>query len=141
MKTVQITLHPTVVQVHVGGRTLGELFSASANALATTLAGESGRSSSNHRTSIDFEETISVRGVDSTSLLVEWLTALIGMADMESVVPDLIEIDAIDETSLTSRVGGYHVHEFVQPVNSVNYESVKIKSEPNGFNAEFTLEL
>lgn len=140
MKTIQITKHPSVVQVQATGRTLKELFVVCALALATTLTGESDRGTTQRKTS-DFENSISVKAVDASSLLIEWVTALIGITDMESVVLDFFEIDSIDETSLTSRIGGYHVETFVQPVSSINYESVKVEEDDSGFKAEFTLEL
>lgn len=140
MRDVIITKQPNIIVVEIDGKSLKDVYVLATKTLAAILEGDEENLATN-ATGEGFGQTLSVAAVDQASLMVEWLTALISLADVDSIIIDQVSIDSLDETSLTASVRGYYRPQIAQPINSVIYDSVKIKKNDWGFKAYYHLEI
>lgn len=142
MNSPQIIQTPNKIDVQIVGRSMKDLFEKCGATLFTVLDG--GDETKHQRLQTDNdrrEQSVQVTAVDQMTLLVDWLTELLSLADLESVYFDQIIIDSINDTSLRARVSGHPMTYFSQPVSSVDYDSVKIYQTSAGLVAHYSLDL
>lgn len=142
MHSPQIIQLSNKIDVQIVGRSTKDLFEKCGATLFTVLDG--GGEAKHQRLQADNErreQSIQVTAVDQMTLLVDWLTELLSLADLESVYFNQIIIDSINDTSLRARVSGHRLAHFSQPVLSVDYDSVKIYQTSAGLVAHYSLDL
>lgn len=142
MNSPQIIQSPNKIDVRIFGRSIKDLFEKCGATLFVVLdGGDETKRNRSHMAIGLHEQKVQVTAVDQVTLLVDWLSELLSIADLESTYFDQIEIDSINENSLTAKVSGHSVTYFNQSVSSVDYDSVKIFQTSVGWEAYYTLDL
>ncbi len=125
-KTTEFEIFPrgTDVQLRVKGKTLQELFRNAVKGVASYLHP--------HASPVRTLEAypIKVEAVDINSLLVEFLSEIISRSDMDSLLFTDAKLENFGENFLEGELSGTDLDEMEHSVQSVSYQDVDIKKNP-----------
>lgn len=122
--------------IRATGKTLPELFVSAAQGMIGLMVADP-------KTLIregDFSRTVTVKAMDSESLLVEWLTELLGIIDVESVYLEKFKIIELGEQKLSAQLSGAHVDGFSTEIKAVPHD-LEIMEMPEGYSAEIAFDV
>ncbi|MFY9484852.1 MAG: archease [Patescibacteria group bacterium] len=118
--------------IRATGRTLPELFvSAAAGMFGVMVADPKTLNREG-----EFSRAVTVKAMDTESLLVEWLTELLGIVDLENVYLEKFKITELRDRELTAQLSGVHVDGFSTEIKAVPYHGLEIEQTPQGYSAE-----
>jgi len=122
-KKYEILEHPAELRLKIYGKTLEELFSNAAEAMADTLVTRDKRQVKGTK-----KESLKIQSIDLNSLLVDFLSEILAKSQINKcvfLVSD-IKIDASCYMLHTSCVG-YAVDRFDEDIKAVTYQNLNIQ--------------
>lgn len=128
--------HTADVKVRACGKTIEEVYIASAMALKECICGAISVKSRTGR-------QIVVEGADRESLLCSFLEEFLFLLDAEDFLLATVDSVAISGGRLTAEVRGNKASEYVftNDVKAVTYSEVSVREEAYGWVAEFVLDV
>lgn len=122
--------------IRATGRTLPELFVSAAEGMVGLMVADQKTLSREG----EFARAVTVKAMDSESLLVEWLTELLGIVDLENVYLEKFKIVELGDRALSAQVAGAHVDGFLTDIKAVPYHDLEIVQTPQGYSAEIAFD-
>lgn len=130
MKNYEFLPHTADIQLEANGTTLPELFVHAAQGMFSYLAGGA--------TGDVYTGPVEVTGVDTESLLVNWLSELLYIGTRNRAVLDTFRIRSLNGTTLSADVSGRRrvpgtpaAHE----IKAVTYSGLRVRRTETGFSA------
>lgn len=117
--------------IHATGKTLSELFISAAQGMVGLMVADPKTLTREG----EFSRTVTVKAMDSESLLVEWLTELLGIIDLENVYLEKFKIMELEEQKLSAQLSGVHVDGFSTEIKAVPHD-LEIEEMPEGYSVE-----
>lgn len=122
----QILPHPADVRVWAIGKNLPELFANLGEGVMAVLKKDY------QKVKPAVERRIQVVDApDNESLLVDFLSELLRLADTYNEIYSQIEITKLAPSSLTAKVRGEKIKKFDEDIKAVTYHGLKIEKEDN----------
>ncbi len=91
------------------------------------------------------EKRIEIKGEKLDRLMVDWLTELLYLHDVENLLFKGFKVDAVGEDGLKARVKGEPfqegVHVIKTEVKAVTYHRIEVRQEKGGWRAQVILDL
>ena len=109
--------------IRATGKTLPELFVSAAAGMFAVMAPDPKTLTRDG----EFIHELSVKAMDTESLLVEWLTELLGIVDLENVYLEKFKITGLDDSHVTAHVSGARINGFATEIKAVTYHDLKIE--------------
>lgn len=124
----EILEHPAELRIRVYGKTLEELFSNAALAMAEILTKES--KIKNYES--EAKEKIQIQSVDLNSLMVDFLNEILAKSQINKAVYNVKQIKISPEPVeglpyLEAKLIGYPIEKFNEDIKAVTYEDLDIK--------------
>jgi len=127
--TIELVEHTADWALKVRGPSLASLFVSAALGLAELLA--PGQADAEH----DVCATIQVEALDVESLLVDWLSELALLAELESLVFRSYSVNSISSGKLSITCAGLVVDQLEKHVKAVTYHDLQIVATQDGLEA------
>ena len=118
----------------VWGQTLAELFVQAARGLYA-LAG------AQLAPAPEVVREIHLKGIDNESLLVAWLNELLHLHDSEDLGCDRLEILELDGKTLSARVKGAPVRQWLKDIKAATYHNLAIRPTETGYEVTIVLDV
>ena len=112
--------HTADLALRVRGRDLKELLESAAMAMAHLLCEDSFVSDD------PVEKLVDIRADDAEGLLVEWLSELVFLVEVESFIFQGAEIQTVSEMRLRAKIFGKIARELKLHIKAVTYHNLKI---------------
>lgn len=128
MRPYEIIQGDTKTKIQVYGSNLGQLFVNAAKGMFAAMM--AGRLDFNGE---PFEQELQVKSVDEETLLVDWLSKLQGIADIDNVAISNIEVTAVADNTITARLQGFYIDRFEQELGEILLDDLEIRETPDGF--------
>ncbi len=113
--------------LHIRGRDWPQLLENAARGMESLFVSDL------DRVPTETERTIELETYDSESLLVEWLSELAFMAEMERLVFPKVKFTEVTPVRLVAKVWGSRVPELSKHIKAVTYHNLKIELTGEGF--------
>ncbi len=120
--------HTADAALRIYGQDLGELFANAAYGMFTLMANWEDIPSSR-------EHEISLRAIDNETLLVDWLSELLYLHEMEGIVYTAFEILDISPTRLQAIARGTERWNHLTAIKAVTFNNLHIEKTPEGYTA------
>ena len=85
--------------------------------------------------------SIEVQAIDRESLLVAWLNELLYFHESENLGFDQLEIQHLDDTSLTAQVTGAPTQQWLKDIKAVTYHNLAIKETASELEVTLVLDV
>ncbi len=132
----EIKEHPADVKLKVKANNLKELFEASLKGMAEILALKK------DLTNEEIQKEIQVDSVDLSALLVDFLSEVLTLTDINDSVFINLEIISLTETKIEARIKGFKVKKFKEEIKAVTYHKAEVKQNNNGkYEAEILFDI
>lgn len=118
--------HTADVALRVYGCDWPELFANAAHGMFSVMAGWESTPRSQ-------EQEISLRAMDGETLLVDWLSELLYLHEMEDVVYTSFAIHSITPTALRATVQGTERWNPRTAIKAVTFNDLRIEKTPSGY--------
>lgn len=123
------------IKIRVWGRTLQEIFRYALKGFAVCVKPEifsfTRRAKALVTRGTKELQSFSVEAVDINSLLVEFVSDVIGRSDMDNLVFTDVSFKKFGENFLEGELQGIKIDEFEKGIKSVSYQDVDIKKNPD----------
>lgn len=123
---IQIVEHTADWSIRVRGEDLAQLFTYAALGMAMLMVEEP------HGLGQDIERKVMLEAYDAESLLVDWLSELAYWAEMEQLIINIVDIEAISETRLAATVKGGKALLLDKHIKAVTYHNLAIENRGAG---------
>lgn len=123
----QLIPHTSELKIKIQAKTLEGLFKTAFTALFKILKPQK---CDTRKTT---ERNLSVTGADRTSLLVNFLSDLLALAQIHKEAYTDLHIKNLTDTSLRAEFRGYGVNKFLTDIKAVTYHSAEIVKNSKGF--------
>lgn len=123
---IQIVEHTADWSIRVRGEDLAQLFTYAALGMAMLMVEEP------HGLGQDIERKVMLEAYDAESLLVDWLGELAYWAEMEQLIINIVDIEAISETRLAATVKGGKALLLDKHIKAVTYHNLAIENRGAG---------
>ena len=118
----------------VRGKNLAELFIQAALGLYALVEMQLAPASETTR-------LIQLTGIDRESLLVAWLNELLYFHESEGLGFEGLEIQHLDETSITAKVTGAPTQQWLKDIKAVTYHNLAIQEIESGLEVTLVLDV
>jgi len=137
----EILEHTADKGVRAWGRTLEELFENAARGMYRLVVDPAGK-----KTDVSMPIAVEVSdSFDRSDLLVKWLRELIYLTDVQKVVFTDFTVRRVTETSVEGEARGFTVEDNSMldgaPVKAVTYHRLRLEQTPEGWEAEFYVDV
>jgi SHS2 domain-containing protein len=137
----EILEHTADKGVRAWGRTLEELFENAARGMYRLVVDPAGK-----KTDVSMPIAVKVSDpFDRSELLVKWLRELIYLTDVQKVVFTDFTVRRVTETSVEGEARGFTVEDNSMldgaPVKAVTYHRLRLEQTPEGWEAEFYVDV
>jgi len=137
----EILEHTADKGVRAWGRTLEELFENAARGMYRLVVDPAGK-----KTDVSMPVAVEVSDpFDRSDLLVKWLRELIYLTDVQKVVFTDFTVRRVTETSVEGEARGFTVEDNSMldgaPVKAVTYHRLRLEQTPEGWEAEFYVDV
>jgi SHS2 domain-containing protein len=137
----EILEHTADKGVRAWGRTLEELFENAARGMYRLVVDPAGK-----KTDVSMPIAVEVSDLfDRSDLLVKWLRELIYLTDVQKVVFTDFTVRRVTETSVEGEARGFTVEDNSMldgaPVKAVTYHRLRLEQTPEGWEAEFYVDV
>jgi SHS2 domain-containing protein len=137
----EILEHTADKGVRAWGRTLEELFENAARGMYRLVVDPAGK-----KTDVSMSIAVEVSDpFDRSDLLVKWLRELIYLTDVQKVVFTDFTVRRVTETSVEGEARGFTVEDNSMldgaPVKAVTYHRLRLEQTPEGWEAEFYVDV
>ncbi len=127
--------------VRAWGRTLEELFENAARGMYRLVVDPAGK-----KTDVSIPISVEVPDpLDRSDLLVKWLRELIYLTDVQKVVFTDFTVHRVTETAVEGEARGFVVEDNSMldgaPVKAVTYHRLRLERTPEGWEAEFYVDV
>ncbi|MER3473429.1 MAG: hypothetical protein C4335_05220 [Armatimonadota bacterium] len=137
----QILDHTADKGVRAWGKTLEELFENASRGMYRLVINPEGKQADVH---IPIHVQVS-DPLDRSDLLVKWLRELIYLTDVQKVVFTDFNVHRVTETTVEGEAHGLVVQDNSQldgaPVKAVTYHRLRVEQTPDGWEAEFYVDV
>ncbi|MBI3260906.1 archease [Candidatus Berkelbacteria bacterium] len=127
--------HTTDLKVRATAKTLPELFVFAAAGMVGLMVADPKLLNREG----EFSRTVTVKAIDTESLLVEWLTELLGIIDIENVYLEKYKITELGEQQLSAQLAGVRVDGFSTEIKAVPHD-LEIEQTPQGYSVEIAFD-
>lgn len=131
----KILSHTADLRLEVYGKTMEELFTNAAEALARVLVPEV-----KEKISTGLKEKLEIESININILLVDFLNEILAKSQIEKAVFFLEKIK-ITGNKLTAELTGIRVDKFEEDVKAVTYHEVNIKKEDEIFRTKLIMDI
>jgi SHS2 domain-containing protein len=131
MRKFGFLAHTADIGISIYGKTLPELFINAAQGLFSYIGAAGNEADAGER-------RISVSGMDTESLLVNWLSELLSRSSTERIVFTDFAIDDFSPTALTARARAHKILPpggFAHEVKAATYHHLAVKQTRDGYEA------
>jgi SHS2 domain-containing protein len=137
----QILEHTADKGVRAWGRTLEEVFENAARGMYRLVIDPHGKTS-NVVIPVHIEVT---EPIDCTDLLVKWLRELIYLTDVQKIAFTDFRVYRVTDDTVDAEAHGLYIEDNSQldgaPVKAVTYHLLRLEPAPNGWEAEFYVDV
>ncbi len=127
MKRYSLKSHTADVRIWAEGSDINELFASSLEGLCEVLTGDN----TNSKNKTDFIELVNIKSLDTTTLLIDFLSKCLTIMHKNKIIVNDIDIINISVNTISAKVSGYNADQFVEDVKAVTYHEAEI-IERNG---------
>jgi len=120
-KKYEILEHPAELRLKIYGKTLEELFSNAAEAMADTLATSDKRQAQKTE-----KENLKIQSVDTNSLLVDFLSEILAKSQINKCVYCVSKLKT-QNSKLEAKLLGFSVDHFDEDIKAVTYQDLNIQ--------------
>lgn len=125
-KPYDIVDHTADWALRVYGRTLAELLQNAATGMNSLMVTQI------HALAQDQERHVALQADDAETLLVDWLSELAYLAEMELLIFPSIQLHNVTPTSVTATLHGGRVPELQKHIKAVTYHNLEIVETEDG---------
>lgn len=138
MKTFRVLPHTADIRLQLEGDGLEELFAAGVESLASIL-----KPGACDAIRYNKKETISIKAVDITALLVDFLSEILTRSCTEQAVYCRVTFKKLSESKLTAILEGVSVEGFDEDIKAVTHHEAHVtkKSDQGVFEATLVLDI
>ena len=119
--------HTADVRLQVEGDTLKELFTAAVEGMAAIIKNDSCEENENH-----IEESILISSLDSTKLLIDFLSAILTKSHINETIYCRAEFHELSENNVKATIYGHKVEDFDEDIKAVTYHEADIQKNEKG---------
>jgi SHS2 domain-containing protein len=126
-KKYEILEHPAELRLKIYGKTLEELFSNAAEAMADTLVTRDKRQAQKTE-----KESLKIQSIDINSLLVDFLSEILAKSQINKAVYQVssVKCQASDrQANLEAELVGYSIEHFKEDIKAVTYQDLDIRQQ------------
>ena len=127
MYVVEQLEHTTDIRLRLEADTLEELFIAGSTALNEILMPESCKGQE-----CAIRHALKIRSLDTTSLLIDFLSDLLTLSYAEKVLFCKIEVQALGSRSVEAELSGCPVPAFAEDIKAVTYHEAEVHKNAAG---------
>lgn len=128
--------HPADIKLKITADSVEELFIGALKGMAEILALKE------DLTKEKIEKRIKVSSLDTSSLLVDFLSEVLTLSDIEDGVFNEIKIESLKENKIEAEITGFRVKKFKEEIKAVTYHQLEIKiNNQNQFEAEILFDI
>lgn len=84
-------------------------------------------------------EAIHITSLDQTTLLIDFLSEVLTLSQINRIIYNLNEIDSLSETELKCSVRGYKIERFKEDIKAVTYHEAEVKCDESGIWSTFII--
>lgn len=128
MKSYKFLPHTSDIKLYIEGDTLEELFTSAFEGMASIMKNDFCDSKS----SGSLREDISFESIDTTTLLVEFLSDVLTLAQGEKAIFCTVDFMSLNENSLQVSIGGEKVEGFDEDIKAVTYHEAEVRKNEKG---------
>jgi len=133
----EVLPHTADLKIRATGKSLPELFVSAAKGMFSLMVDDPKL----FKRGDSFATEVKVKAADHESLLVEWLTELLGISDIENVYLDRFKISELTDSQLAAEISGARVNGFSTEIKAVTYHDLKVEQTPEGYSTEITFDI
>lgn len=128
--------HPADIKLKITADSLEELFEGALKGMADILAFKE------DLTKERITKKIQVSSVDTSSLLVDFLSEVLALTDIEDSVFNDLKIIHLKEREIEAEISGSKVKKFKEEIKAVTYHKAEVKkNNQNQFEAEILFDI
>jgi len=132
----EILEHPADIRLKVKATSLEEIFEGALKGMAEILALKE------NFLNEKIEKEIKVNSLDLNSLLVDFLSEVLTLTDINDSVFNEIEIVSLKENEIIAKIKGFKIKEFKEEIKAVTYHNLEIKkNEKNEYEVEVLFDI
>lgn len=128
MKKFQIIPHVADIRLYVQANSLRELFEAVIQGMNEII--KKGFCKKLRKGSIS--RKIDINSTDQTSLLIDFLSEVLTLSQIEKAIFCQVEIDNLKDNHIKAKVNGAKVENFDEDIKAVSYHEADVKQDKNG---------
>ncbi|MBI4450125.1 archease [Candidatus Uhrbacteria bacterium] len=129
--------HPDDIRVRATGATLEDLFANAAKGMMSVMREDF----TSLKPDPKRKRTLTVHSLDRETLLIEFLSQLLAMADTENELYPTLTITELHDRGLRADAIGAPVTPFDEDIKAVTYQDMAITETPEGFETTITLDV
>ena len=126
MRSYELISHVADVRLKVEGDTLEELFTAALEGMNHIAKKEE------EKIPCDLVEKFSLASIDSTVLLVDFLSEILTSMHIDKAIYTEVKFDELTEKMLKVKIRGHKVESFEEDIKAVTYHEAEIKKNEKG---------
>ncbi|MGB9726499.1 MAG: archease [Minisyncoccia bacterium] len=132
----EIKEHPADVKLKVKAASLKELFEGALKGMAEILV------SKKDLTEKRVQKSIKVESVDVSALIVDFLSEVLALTDINDSVFNDLEVIFLSEKKIEAKVKGFKVKSFKEEIKAVTYHKAEVKQNKSGeYEAEILFDI
>lgn len=128
MKKFQILPHTADTRLRVEGDTLENLFSAALEGMADIIR----KDFCNKSKEFPLEFKLKIKSLDSTNLLVDFLSEVLTLSHVHNSVFCNVTFDKLTTQEISAKIIGIRVNKFSEDIKAVTYHGAKINKNDQG---------
>jgi SHS2 domain-containing protein len=121
--------HTADIRVRIEADSLEDLFLAGVTAMNEVLMGRF----CDEENLVDVEETIETDSIDTTALLIDFLSDVLTLCHSEKALFCKLNVSAISPTRIRAKVGGTKVDGFHDDIKAVTYHEAEVVQNEKGW--------
>ena len=139
-KQYEVVDHTADWALRIWGRDLADLFHHAALGMNSLMIGDTSTNSA-QAVPLTTSRTLTLDTFDQETLLVDWLSELAYLAEMEQLVFPAITLTNVRPTHLDAQILGGPVPELVKHIKAVTYHNLEIKETTSGLEATIVFDV
>ena len=132
MKSYEFLPHVADIRLKVKGDNLENLFSAALHGMAKLIKSDECPILKELNEDDIIKETIEISSIDSTSLLIDFLSELLTHSQINKSVYCKVKFDKLTDNFLKAIIFGVKINSFDEDIKAVTYHEAEIKKDSAG---------